>query len=209
MLTIHQPSSDICERFDDLILLSCGRMLYCGPWGDADSYFASAGFECAHNLIAASSFTRLMPVQSCMLDTLMAPEEAARMPGTASNASMHWVLHMRATDCTWGTQEHSCTSAHQRYSSMSVMYYICTLLVSEIRVCCRRPGYRSTAEHILTLCKDKEYAVPFLAGQYQKSLIDHALHRLDSQVSMVSALLGALLWRLPSSTVALSGHVDE
>ena len=45
VLTIHQPSSDICERFDDLILLSCGRMLYCGPWGDADNYFASAGFE--------------------------------------------------------------------------------------------------------------------------------------------------------------------
>ena len=49
----------------------------------------------------------------------------------------------------------------------------------------RRPGYRSTAEHILTLCKDKEYAVPFLAGQYDKSLIDQCLHRLDSQVSMV------------------------
>jgi hypothetical protein len=49
----------------------------------------------------------------------------------------------------------------------------------------RRPGYRSTAEHILTLCKDKEYAVPFLAGQYDKSLIDQCLHRLDSQVSLV------------------------
>ena len=45
--TIHQPSSDICERFDDLILLSCGRMLYCGRWGAADAYFAAAGFECA------------------------------------------------------------------------------------------------------------------------------------------------------------------
>lgn len=53
---------------------------------------------------------------------------------------------------------------------------------------CRRPGYRSTAEHILTLCKDKEYAVPFLAGQYAKSLIDQQLIRLDSQASMVSAL---------------------
>ena len=51
--------------------------------------------------------------------------------------------------------------------------------------------------------------MPFLAGQYQKSLIDHALHRLDSQVSMVSALPGALLWRLPSSMVAISGQVDE
>ena len=61
---------------------------------------------------------------------------------------------------------------------------------------CRRPGYRSTAEHILTLCKDKEYAVPFLAGQYQKSLIDHALHRLDSQVSMVGPALSVRLKRI-------------
>ncbi|BDA50620.1 ABC transporter G family member 19 [Coccomyxa sp. Obi] len=98
VLTIHQPSSDICERFDDLILLSSGRMLYCGPWADADQYFASAGFE--------------------------------------------------------------------------------------------RPGYRSTAEHILTLCKDKEYAVPFLAGQYAKSLIDQQLTRLDSQASMGGIGLG-------------------
>ena len=81
--------------------------------------------------------------------------------------------------------------------------FSCALSASESGVCCRRPGYRSTAEHILTLCKDKEYAVPFLAGQYQKSLIDHALHRLDSQVSMVSALPGALHRRLSSDGVPL------
>lgn len=61
--------------------------------------------------------------------------------------------------------------------------------MSKRRLKCRRPGYRSTAEHILTLCKDKEYAVPFLAGQYAKSLIDQQLTRLDSQASMVSARL--------------------
>lgn len=63
MLTIHQPSSDICERFDDLILLSCGRMLYCGFWGDADSYFASAGFEYD---LPPSSKPCLMPDGSCL-----------------------------------------------------------------------------------------------------------------------------------------------
>ena len=78
VLTIHQPSSDICERFDDLILLSCGRMLYCGPWGDADSYFASAGFECAHTLTAASAITILMPVQFSALNGPMAPKMASR-----------------------------------------------------------------------------------------------------------------------------------
>jgi hypothetical protein len=30
----------------------------------------------------------------------------------------------------------------------------------------RRPEYRSTAEHMLHLCKDKEYAVPALASAY-------------------------------------------
>ena len=72
--------------------------------------------------------------------------------------------------------------------------------------CCRRPGYRSTAEHILTLCKDKEYAVPFLAGQYQKSLIDHALHRLDSQVSMVSHALLTHVWIPATADLSLSAQ---
>lgn len=31
---------------------------------------------------------------------------------------------------------------------------------------CRRPEYRSTAEHMLHLCKDKDYAVPALASAY-------------------------------------------
>jgi len=47
MCTIHQPSSDICENFDSLILLSCGRLLYCGAWSQADAYFEAAGFPCA------------------------------------------------------------------------------------------------------------------------------------------------------------------
>ena len=33
---------------------------------------------------------------------------------------------------------------------------------------CRRPGFRSTAEHLLTVCKDKESAVPRLAQDYEQ-----------------------------------------
>ena len=148
----------------------------------------------------------LMPVLSCVLNSLMAPEQAASVPSTASNVLMRWVRRAHANAAHDAPKDAHApaltrgTAAHQPFA--------CALIVSDSRVCCRRPGYRSTAEHILTLCKDKEYAVPFLAGQYQKSLIDHALHRLDSQVSMVSALLGALSWRLPSSIVALSDQAD-
>ncbi len=42
--TIHQPSSDVCAMFDDMLLLAKGRLLYCGPWTSADDYFWAAGF---------------------------------------------------------------------------------------------------------------------------------------------------------------------
>jgi ABC-type multidrug transport system ATPase subunit len=44
--TIHQPSSDIFMLFDDLLLLSEGRVVYYGEAKDAVSYFARAGYEC-------------------------------------------------------------------------------------------------------------------------------------------------------------------
>ncbi|BDA50622.1 Broad substrate specificity ATP-binding cassette transporter [Coccomyxa sp. Obi] len=45
LCTIHQPSSDVCAMFDDLLLLAKGRLLYCGPWASADEYFWAAGFR--------------------------------------------------------------------------------------------------------------------------------------------------------------------
>eukprot|EP00884_Botryococcus_braunii_P006929 jgi/Botrbrau1/16237/Bobra.0066s0023.1 len=43
--TIHQPSSDMCEMFDDFMLIAHGRSLYCGEWGAAESYFAGLGLQ--------------------------------------------------------------------------------------------------------------------------------------------------------------------
>ncbi|KAG2497615.1 hypothetical protein HYH03_004359 [Edaphochlamys debaryana] len=44
--TLHQPSSDMAEAFDDLLLLAGGRVLYGGPWAGAVDFFARAGFSC-------------------------------------------------------------------------------------------------------------------------------------------------------------------
>jgi ABC-type multidrug transport system ATPase subunit len=45
--TIHQPSSDIWNLFDDLCILADGHVLYHGPAGDrAVEYFARNGYEC-------------------------------------------------------------------------------------------------------------------------------------------------------------------
>ena len=43
---IHQPSSEIFTLFDNLLLLSKGRIVYLGPAVKAVPHFASIGHPC-------------------------------------------------------------------------------------------------------------------------------------------------------------------
>ncbi len=43
--TIHQPSDDITDLFDQFVLLARGRLLYDGPWRSAVPYFEQQGFR--------------------------------------------------------------------------------------------------------------------------------------------------------------------
>jgi ABC-type multidrug transport system ATPase subunit/ABC-type multidrug transport system permease subunit len=44
--TIHQPNSTITALFDDFILLSGGRVAYCGVFNEAVERFSNCGFKC-------------------------------------------------------------------------------------------------------------------------------------------------------------------
>ncbi|CAB4283780.1 unnamed protein product [Prunus armeniaca] len=44
--SIHQPSSEVFELFQNLCLLSSGRTVYFGPASMAEQFFASNGFPC-------------------------------------------------------------------------------------------------------------------------------------------------------------------
>lgn len=44
--TIHQPSSLVCEMFTNIVILSAGETVYCGPRADMVTHFASAGYDC-------------------------------------------------------------------------------------------------------------------------------------------------------------------
>ena len=46
MCTVHQPSSQVFEMFDKLVLMSQGRLAYCGPTRETGKFFAEAGFPC-------------------------------------------------------------------------------------------------------------------------------------------------------------------
>ena len=47
--SIHQPSGDITQLFDDFLLLSLGRLMYCGDWQHANGFFEALGYQCALN----------------------------------------------------------------------------------------------------------------------------------------------------------------
>eukprot|EP00759_Apiculatamorpha_spiralis_P051506 PhF_6_TR524/c1_g1_i6/m.331/K05681/ABCG2, CD338; ATP-binding cassette, subfamily G (WHITE), member 2 len=58
--TIHQPSADIVELFDDLMLMTKGKTIYHGPAEDAFDYFKEHGFECPDTYTTTDYFMLLM-----------------------------------------------------------------------------------------------------------------------------------------------------
>ncbi|KAG9326738.1 hypothetical protein KVV02_008628 [Mortierella alpina] len=60
ILTVHQPRSDIYELFDDLLLLSQGKVVYFGRAHSAASYFESLGHECPVGWNVADYFLDLI-----------------------------------------------------------------------------------------------------------------------------------------------------
>ncbi len=62
--SIHQPRSSIFAMFDDLILLSEGRMLYSGPASEALSYFEELGHHCPQHYNPAEFLADLISVDA-------------------------------------------------------------------------------------------------------------------------------------------------
>jgi len=46
IFTIHQPSTEVLNLFDQLLIIACGRTVYFGPQDQALRYFASVGYPC-------------------------------------------------------------------------------------------------------------------------------------------------------------------
>ncbi|KAI7830244.1 P-loop containing nucleoside triphosphate hydrolase protein [Gamsiella multidivaricata] len=60
ILTVHQPRSDIYELFDDLLLLSQGKVVYFGQAQTAAAYFEGLGHECPVGWNVADYFLDLI-----------------------------------------------------------------------------------------------------------------------------------------------------
>lgn len=62
--SIHQPRSSIFAMFDDLILLSEGRMLYSGPADQALPYFQQLGHKCPQHYNPAEFLADIISVDA-------------------------------------------------------------------------------------------------------------------------------------------------
>ena len=58
--TIHQPSSEVYDTFDQLMVLSDGRIAYAGPAESAITYFADMGFPAPEHSNPADFFLNLV-----------------------------------------------------------------------------------------------------------------------------------------------------
>ncbi|KAL6044325.1 putative ATP-dependent permease ADP1 [Balamuthia mandrillaris] len=58
--TIHQPSSEIFQAFDDLFLVVNGHLAYAGPVEESKNYFNDLGFPCPKFTNPSDHFMRLL-----------------------------------------------------------------------------------------------------------------------------------------------------
>ncbi|KAM5580168.1 ABC transporter G family member 1-like [Rosa sericea] len=56
--SIHQPSSEVFQLFDNLCLLSSGETVYFGPASTANEFFAASGFPCPTLLYPSDHFLK-------------------------------------------------------------------------------------------------------------------------------------------------------
>eukprot|EP00808_Paulinella_micropora_P025203 g72452.t1 len=57
VVALNQPSPDVVEKFDDILLMNQGHLIYHGPRRAALPFFESLGFHCPEDLDPAEFFT--------------------------------------------------------------------------------------------------------------------------------------------------------
>eukprot|EP00744_Colponema_vietnamica_P004673 GILI01006936.1.p1 GENE.GILI01006936.1~~GILI01006936.1.p1 ORF type:complete len:690 (+),score=111.83 GILI01006936.1:306-2072(+) len=60
MFTAHQPTTEMLEHFDDILLMSGGKTVYHGPMDKSVDYFESLGYECPSNFTPTDFYMVLL-----------------------------------------------------------------------------------------------------------------------------------------------------
>jgi len=92
---VHQPRSSMFPLVDNLIVLSEGMTVYCGPPTAALTYLSSLGFLCPDRL---SPFEFLIDLVAVDYTDTATSAVAAKAQGRVAQLASSWVLHCRRTE---------------------------------------------------------------------------------------------------------------
>ncbi|KAH9600687.1 ABC transporter-like [Trypanosoma melophagium] len=84
--TVHSPSSELMDIFDDLLLLAKGHVIYHGPTKDSVAYFASLGYQVPPRTNPCEYFMNILQLPEKELSQLwLAWEDYVMSPAANSN----------------------------------------------------------------------------------------------------------------------------
>ncbi|KAJ1671901.1 hypothetical protein GGF38_000452, partial [Coemansia sp. RSA 25] len=129
MMTIHQPSAEMVAKFDKLILLSQGKLVYMGPTSQALPYFENQGYP-STNSNPANFFIDLMTIDFASDEAMRRSEQRVqalvdhfieyRERGGATKPPKRPMLSSYksfASAVTTGEIEHMPTALEQNYDA--------------------------------------------------------------------------------------------
>jgi len=77
--TIHQPSSQVFKKFDRLMLLCEGQIIYQGSSEESVGYFSKFGQVCPKNENPSNYFMKIMNPEGLIIEKLQAQKEAIKI----------------------------------------------------------------------------------------------------------------------------------
>ncbi|XP_046886079.1 ATP-binding cassette sub-family G member 8 [Hypomesus transpacificus] len=102
LLSVHQPRSDIFQLFDQVVLLSSGSAVYCGPAREMVPYFTSLGHPCPRYCNPSDFYVDLISIDR------RSPEKEAECLERAGVLATQFVEKVKGTeDFMWKAPESS------------------------------------------------------------------------------------------------------
>ncbi|KAI6673790.1 hypothetical protein NL676_001696 [Syzygium grande] len=127
--SIHQPSSEVFDLFDDLLLLSSGETVFLGEAKMAIEFFADAGFPCPRRRNPADHFLRCISLDfDSVTATLLLSHRSCQTLASSGFSMNMKTAEIKATLIqSYKSSEYSCQVRKKMQEIAATDYQVCQL----------------------------------------------------------------------------------
>ncbi|KAF7850862.1 hypothetical protein BT93_L4947 [Corymbia citriodora subsp. variegata] len=125
--SIHQPSSEVFDLFDDLLLLSSGETVFLGEAKMAIEFFADSGFACPRRRNPADHFLRCISLDfDSVTATLLRSHRNSQTPASSGFSMNMKTAEIKATLIqSYKSSEYSCKVRKKMQEIAATDYQVC------------------------------------------------------------------------------------